>query len=44
MIDDHVRNLEHFKGNKYLYTSPHNAMVTGYRRINNWKEAAGIFL
>jgi len=44
MIDDHVRNLEHFNGNKYLYSSPHNITVTGYQRINNWKEAAGIFL
>jgi len=44
MIDDHARNLEHFNGNKYLYSSPHNVTVTGYQRINNWKEAAGIFL
>jgi 5'-nucleotidase len=44
MIDDHVRNLEHFNGQKYLFSSPHNAKVTGYRRINNWKEAASIFL
>ena len=32
MIDDHVRNLEHFNGQKYLYSSPHNLMVTGYRQ------------
>jgi len=44
MIDDHARNLEHFNGNKYLYSSPHNVTVTGYQRINNWKEAARIFL
>ena len=44
MIDDHVRNLEHFNGRKYLYSSPHNVTVTGYQRINNWKEAADIFL
>jgi len=44
MIDDHARNLEHFNGNKYLYSSPHNVTVTGYQRINNWKEAAAIFL
>lgn len=44
MIDDHVRNLEHFNGRKYLYSSPHNVTVTGYQRINNWKEAAAIFL
>lgn len=44
MIDDHVRNLVHFNGKKYLYTSPHNLEETGYDRINNWQEAADIFL
>ena len=44
MIDDHVRNLEHFNGKKYLFTSAHNVDVTGYDRINNWQEAAEIFL
>ena len=44
MIDDHVRNLIHFPGKKYLFTSPHNLKETGYERINNWKEARNIFL
>lgn len=44
MIDDHVRNLQHFNGKKYLFTSPHNLSITEYDRINNWQEAAGIFL
>lgn len=44
MIDDHVRNLQHFNGKKYLFTSAHNLDVTGYDRINNWKEAESIFL
>lgn len=44
MIDDHVKNLKGFKGKPYLFTSPHNLRVTGYDRINNWKEAADIFL
>lgn len=44
MIDDHVRNLKHFNGKKYLFTSPHNVDITEYDRINNWKEAAAIFL
>ena len=44
MIDDHVRNLEHFMGRKYLFTTAHNLDFTGYDRINNWKEAAEIFL
>jgi 5'-nucleotidase len=44
MIDDHIKNLKNFKGKPYLYTSAHNLSVTGYDRINNWKEAADIFL
>jgi 5'(3')-deoxyribonucleotidase len=44
MIDDHVRNLVHFSGNKYLFSSPHNLTVEGYTRFNNWKEVADFFL
>ena len=44
MIDDHVKNLQHFKGKPYLFTSAHNLDITGYDRINNWKEAGRIFL
>ena len=44
MIDDHARNLIHFPGQKYLFNTPHNVDVAGYRRINNWAEAAEIFL
>lgn len=44
MIDDHVKNLRGFKGKPYLYTSAHNLNVTGYDRIDNWKQAVKIFL
>jgi 5'-nucleotidase len=44
MIDDHDKNLRHFKGKSYLYTSAHNLNITEYDRINNWREAAEIFL
>jgi len=44
MIDDHLKNLKYFNGKKYLFTAAHNLTVTGYDRINNWKEAAEIFL
>ena len=44
MIDDHVKNLKHFAGRPYLFTSPHNLDIKGYVRINNWQEAAAIFL
>lgn len=44
MIDDHVRNLEHFPGKRWLYSSPHNLSVTGYDRIRDWRHAEEIFL
>ncbi|HWB94197.1 MAG TPA: hypothetical protein VG605_20225 [Puia sp.] len=44
MIDDHVKNLKNFRGKPYLFTSAHNLTVTGYDRIDNWQEAADIFL
>lgn len=44
MIDDHPRNLVHFKGKQYLYSAPHNMGVTEFHRVNNWREVAEIFL
>jgi 5'(3')-deoxyribonucleotidase len=44
MIDDIDRNLLHFPGKKYLFSAPHNLSATGFQRINNWEEAASIFL
>jgi 5'(3')-deoxyribonucleotidase len=44
MIDDHARNLVHFKGKPYLYSAAHNTGEKGYDRINSWKEVAEIFL
>ena len=44
MIDDHVKNLKGFKGKPLLYTAAHNLEVTGYDRIDNWKDAARMFL
>ncbi len=44
MIDDHLKNLVHFKGKQLLYTAFHNREVEGYTRLNNWKEAADLFL
>lgn len=44
MIDDHTRNLVHFNGKPYLYSTIMNAHESGYDRIKDWKEIAGIFL
>ena len=44
MIDDHVKNLEHFKGKPWLFTSAHNLDITAYDRIDDWNHAGRIFL
>jgi 5'(3')-deoxyribonucleotidase len=38
MIDDLPRNLQHFNGEKLLFTAPHNFHITGFQRVNNWME------
>ncbi|HZG23980.1 MAG TPA: 5'(3')-deoxyribonucleotidase [Chitinophagaceae bacterium] len=44
MIDDHVKNLRHFKGKPYIFTSAHNLDITDYERLNNWQEVGEVFL
>ncbi len=47
MVDDHFRNLDHFKGKtSLLYTQPHNVQANQgrHKRVNNWKEIAEILL
>ena len=44
LIDDNPRQLRLFRGEGILYTSPANALVTGFRRVNNWAEAERLFL
>lgn len=44
MIDDHLKNLDYFNGEKLLFTSPHNVNVQKYTRVNNWKEVAALLL
>jgi 5'-nucleotidase len=43
MIDDHLKNLDYFDGEKLLFTAPHNQLITGYRRVNNWQEVGEFF-
>lgn len=38
MIDDRAKNFIDFKGRKLLFSSPHNLLLTGYERVNNWEE------
>jgi len=47
MIDDHFKNLNHFKGEtSILFTQPHNALASNgpHRRVHDWKEIANILL
>jgi 5'(3')-deoxyribonucleotidase len=44
LIDDNPRQLRRFHGEGILYSSPHNAGVTAYTRVNNWLEVEALFL
>jgi 5'(3')-deoxyribonucleotidase len=44
LIDDNPRQLRRFIGEGILYDAPHNARVTGYRRVKNWLEIEELFL
>jgi 5'(3')-deoxyribonucleotidase len=44
MIDDHLKNLDNFNGNKLLFTAPHNINITGYTRVNDWEEVKKLLL
>ncbi|MBC7923641.1 MAG: 5'(3')-deoxyribonucleotidase [Ferruginibacter sp.] len=44
LIDDHAYNFQDFTGEGILFTALHNVHETGYRRVNNWREVAELFL
>jgi 5'(3')-deoxyribonucleotidase len=44
MIDDLVYNLEHFPGEKFIFTAPHNIHLNHFNRLNSWKEVGERFL
>jgi 5'-nucleotidase len=44
MIDDLIDNLEHFNGEKFVFTAPHNIHLNHFQRLNNWKEVGERFL
>ncbi len=43
LIDDHIRNLDSFRGTPLLFSAAHNANVTHHKRHNNWAEILGFF-
>ena len=40
MIDDHLKNLDHFKGETIIFTQPHNILIKNpkHRRVDSWDE------
>jgi 5'-nucleotidase len=46
MVDDHLKNLDFFPGETYLFHAPHNAKVDAprHRRVRGWKEIATLLL
>jgi 5'-nucleotidase len=46
MIDDHFKNLDHFKGTTILFSQPHNLLQDAGRhiRVHSWKDIAGMLL
>ena len=46
MIDDHLKNLDFFPGETYLFTQPHNALLEAprHRRVKSWREIATLLL
>jgi 5'-nucleotidase len=46
MIDDHVKNLDSFIGVTYLFSAPHNHLVSSdkHLRVHSWREVAEVLL
>jgi 5'(3')-deoxyribonucleotidase len=44
LIDDTCRHFERFKGQGILFSAPHNASVSGFRRVAGWREIEELFL
>ena len=44
LIDDNPRQLRRFHGEGILYGAPANALVKGFRRVNDWLEIEQMFL
>ncbi|MEP6613014.1 MAG: 5'(3')-deoxyribonucleotidase [Mucilaginibacter sp.] len=38
MIDDHIKNLDYFKGKTIMFNAFHNVNHTHHQRVNNWDE------
>ncbi|RFZ84609.1 5'(3')-deoxyribonucleotidase [Mucilaginibacter terrenus] len=43
MIDDHLRNLDNFKGKTIMFHAFHNVSYSNHVRVNNWNEVLALF-
>jgi 5'(3')-deoxyribonucleotidase len=43
LIDDRARHFAQFKGRPLLFSAPHNAAETRYRRVSSWKDVRAVF-
>jgi 5'(3')-deoxyribonucleotidase len=43
LIDDHLKNLDHFTGVSLMFTASHNVHHDHHRRMNNWEEILAYF-
>ncbi len=44
LIDDNPRQLQLFRGEGILFSSPANVYVSGFRRVDNWADVETMFL
>jgi 5'-nucleotidase len=42
MIDDHIKNLDVFKGRTIMFNAFHNVDYTHHQRVNNWNEVLAL--
>ncbi|MDP4131911.1 MAG: 5'(3')-deoxyribonucleotidase [Bacteroidota bacterium] len=43
LIDDHLKNLDHFQGVSIMFTASHNIHYSHHQRLNNWEEIVQYF-
>ncbi|MBO9620425.1 MAG: 5'(3')-deoxyribonucleotidase [Niabella sp.] len=46
MLDDHFKNLDHFRGKTILFSQPHNMLKEpgSHIRVNDWQEVGQLLL
>lgn len=42
MIDDHIKNLDFFKGKTIMFNAFHNVSYNHHQRVNNWDEVLAL--